>query len=191
MYTAEEIKKNLLGCFEIFLFMRKGVERFGSSKLSAIKSFAVPLALTPLLLLSILAVQKQTPINILIGISTGHLVITTLLFLGFVYLFTKQYNRQEHFWRFITITNWINIFSVILLIPLVIGYFSGTPMAVFESYIIFKAILAYVYTAFVITICFKIPWELGGFISIVGIAISEHTLKLGFLLHANIMQGLA
>ena len=125
MYKMQEVKRNLLGCFEIFLFMKKGIKRFDSSKISAVKSFLIPLVLLPFTLLAIAAVQNETPLNSLIGMHIGHLVITACLFIGFVYFFTKQYGREQYFWRFITILNWISIFSVLFACPLLIGRFLG------------------------------------------------------------------
>tara|TARA_B100001989_G_C24520589_1_gene455648 strand:+ start:1005 stop:1577 length:573 start_codon:yes stop_codon:yes gene_type:complete len=187
MFTKTEIKQNFLGCLEIFLFMRKGIERFGTSNVSAVKSFIVPLALLPFSLLAIMAVQSETPLNTLIGIKMGHLAITAILFLAFVYYFMKQYDRQQHFWRFITISNWLSIPSMILLLPLLVGRLTGIETTAFESYIIFTAIINYVYLAFILTNCFRLPWELGGFIAIVSLAINEHTLKIGAVLHENFM----
>ena len=51
MFSKEEIKRDLLGCFEIFLFMPKGIERFEADKERMIRSFIIPFALLPFVLM--------------------------------------------------------------------------------------------------------------------------------------------
>ena len=56
--------------------------------------------------------------------------------------------------------------------------YMGVSPETFEVYAVFVEIIGYVYSAFVITYCFKLPWEMGGFIAIVGLAINENLFDL-------------
>jgi len=51
-------------------------------------------------------------------------------------------------------------------------------MTVLKNYAIFITMLGYVYCAFVLTHTFRIPWEMGGFIAIVGLAIDQNMLEI-------------
>lgn len=188
MFTKKEIKQNLLGCFEICLFMRKGVERFEASKTSALKSFIIVLLLFPISIITIMAIKNESNLNLLVVSEAGHMIGAMIIFLGFVYYFMKQYNKEEHFWRFITITNWMSIPSMIMLAPIFIGLGAGVEMQHFASFAIFMTLLGYIYKAFVLAHCFKIPWELGGFIAIVSLAINQNLSEVGVFLHTNLLS---
>jgi len=179
MIKSNELKSNLLGCFEIFLFMPKGIDRFDVTPAKAIKSFLIPLALLPFILMIVVGMTNDefSP-SVVVFLNVMRIALSVLFFLSAVYFFTKQFERQQHFYRFILISNWLNINAMIMVSPILIGMSMGMDSEAFEVYAVFGEIAGYVYSAFVITYCFRLPWELGGFIAIVGLAINENLFDL-------------
>jgi len=179
MIKSNELKSNLLGCFEIFLFMPKGIERFEVTPAKAIKSFLIPLALLPFILMIVVGMTNdEFSTTVVVFLNVMRIALSVLFFLSAVYFFTKQFERQQHFYKFILISNWLNINAMIMVSPILIGMSMGVDSEVFEVYAVFGEIAGYVYSAFVITYCFRLPWELGGFIAIVGLAINENLFDL-------------
>ncbi len=178
MFTAQELKQNLLGCFEIFLFMPKGLERFDVTPEKAIKSFFIPLALLPFILIIIVGMSAEFSLSLVISLNVLRMAFSVLLFLWAVFFLTKKFDRQAHFYKFLMISNWLSINSLLLVSPILIGLFMGTHSNSFEVYALFGELVGYVYSAFVITYCFRLPWEMGGFIAIVGMAINQNLFDL-------------
>ncbi len=178
MFTKQEFKQNLLGCFEIFLFMPKGLDRFDVTPAKAIKSFLIPLAFLPLILAAIVGLSEEFSPSLVIFLNVLRITFSALLFLAAVYFLTKQFDRHDKFYKFLMVSNWLNINGLILASPILIGMAMGQAAETFEVYAVFIEIVGYVYSAFVITHCFRLPWELGGFIAIVGLAINENLFEL-------------
>lgn len=178
MISKEEITRNLRGCLEIFLFMPKGFDRFDVTPSKAIRSFLIPLALLPFILMIIVNMHAEFSPTLIISLNILRIFFSILFCLTAVYFLAKQFDRQEHFYKFIMISNWLNINSLLLVLPILIGMASGVPSDDFEVYAVFCEIIGYVYSAFVITHCFRLPWEMGGFIAIVGLAINENLFDL-------------
>ena len=176
MFTKSEIKKNLLGCFEIALFMSKGIERFDETKIAAVKSLVVPLVLTPIIVILMVMVSSDFATEVLIPLHVGRIILTMVITWAIVYLLSKHFNRDQYFWRFVTVSCWTNIIGFLLLLPIAIGVLSGYAFAVFEPYALFSSIVGYVYAAFIATYVLKCPWELGGFVAIVGMGVSENMI---------------
>lgn len=174
MFTKEEIKRNLLGCFEIFLFMPKGIERFDIDWDRMIRSFIIPLVFLPFMLVVVTGLFPEFPAPLVAILTLFRIVIAAALFLTAVYFLTKQFNRQEHFYRFLIISNWTNINGIILIMPILIGLALGYEVSQFEVYAVFTEIVGYIYSAFILTYCFRISWEMGGFLAVVGLAINEN-----------------
>lgn len=177
-FTKQEWANGLLGCFEVFLFMPKGIERFDTSAPTAVKSFLIPLVLSPVLLAVLAAFSSGFSFTYLMTLHSVRVLITSLLFLGVVYLMIRQYGREEHFMRFVTVNNWMTIPSTLFLLPVVVCLVMGMDHSVYESYALFVTLAGYVYTGFIISKSFKLPWEMGAFISIMGLAIDQHALDL-------------
>ncbi len=186
MFSLKDIKANLLGCLEISLFMRHGIERYDNSRVAAIRSFLIPLLLMPVALYVTAALDDSGgPYTGLIVLHGFKLVIAIVLFLTIVYFIAKQYDRQEHFNRFVSISNWSSIPAMLLVAPILYLVLTGQDTIPLESYAVFITLLGYVYSAFIITHCFKMPWQLGGFIAILGMAIDQNLWSL-----TNYMHGL-
>lgn len=178
MFTKAEWKNNLLGCLEVFLFMPKGLERFSGEARDAFRSLIIPAVLLPLVLVTMVAMSPGFSPSLLISLHALRIVAALVLFLTVVYFFMRQYEREEHFFKFLNVSNWCNIPGVILVMPILVALMTGAEMSAMESYAVFITLVGYVYSAFVLTHCFRLPWELGGFIAIVGLAIDDNLLHL-------------
>jgi len=174
MFSKEELKCNLLGCFEIFLFMPRGVERFDVSRDRMIRSFIIPLVMMPFVLVVVARLSPEFPASLIVSLTVLRTVLAAVMFFGVVYFITKQLDRQEHFYKFLVVANWTNINGIILTLPILIGLELGVDASTFESYAVFSEIVGYIYGAFVLTCCFRIPWEMGGFLAVVALAINEN-----------------
>jgi len=182
-FTKQEWAHGLLGCFEIFLFMPRGLRRFDCSAPAAVKSFLIPLILSPILLALLVGFSSGFSFTYLLTLHSARVLITSLLFLGVVYVMIRQYGREEHFLRFVTVNNWMSIPSAILLLPVVACLVLGVGPEAYENYALFITLTGYIYTGFIITKSFKLPWEMGAFIAIMGLAIDQHALDLTRHLH--------
>ena len=178
MFTREELKNNLIGCAEIALFMPNGVERYDSSKSAAIRSFLVTLILLPAVVAVWAYRAGSVPAGLVVGLHLAHFVLSALLFLTVVYFLSKQYNREEHFFRFITAVNWQGVTGVFLVFPVLAAVLFGWDIEPWENYSIFVTLLSYVYTGFIVTYVFRIPWELGGFVAVIALAVDQNLLEV-------------
>lgn len=175
MFARQEIKENLRGCFEIILFMRQGVERFQNvSKKDAIKSFIIPVFFLPLVFAVLIMTSAEGySVPFLIGVHFARIAVGAIIYLSILYFLSKQLSRQEHFFRFIVIGNWVTVFDFVLVLPVLFYLSSGQDLSGIEPYAVFMTLVGYVYLAFIITNSFRIPWEFGGFAAIVGLAVDE------------------
>ena len=189
MFSKTEIKRGLLGCFEISLFMREGIDRFADDKNAALRSFIWPLIFLPFVLFSFSYHSTGFSMPLLLSLHGVRMFVSFMLFLAVVYLVSKCYERQQHYLKFITVFNWLNIQSFIFALPILIALISHSYgvesyasydalVGNYESYAVFMSLLGYVYCAFVLTHTFRIPWELGGFVAIVGMAIDQTALDV-------------
>ncbi len=190
MFTKQEIKYNIIGCLEIILFMRSGIERFQSvSRASAIKSFIIPVMFLPLVLsVMVLTSSEGYSIPYIVMVHSARMVATTTLYLTIIYFLCKQLKRNQYFCRYLVISNWISLFDVILVSPILFYLFTGTDVSVFGVYATFITLLNKVYSAFIMTVTFRIPWELGGFFAIVGLAVGETMWDVLFFFAGNIAE---
>lgn len=178
MFTKQEWKQNLVGCMEILLFMPAGVNRFQSSRRAAIKSFIIPVALLPILISVMVAMSAGFSPAFLVPLHLVRIIVAVIFFFSVVYFLSKQFERQEHFYKFVNVVNWSNIPGVLLTLPILGALVMGYDMVALESYAVFITIVGYIYSAFILTHCFRFPWEMGGFIAIVGLAIDQNLLDV-------------
>lgn len=178
MFSKNEWKQNLLGCLEVFLFMRQGIYRYSEERADAIKSFIIPVILLPFILAVMAVMSSGFSISVLVMLHLIRIVLTVLMFFAAVYYLSRQFGRNQYFYRFMTVSNWSNIPGVLMVMPILLGLLLGYDMAIFENYAIFITLVGYVYSAFIITHCFRLPWEMGGFIAIVGLAIDQNLLDI-------------
>ncbi|MGB4056488.1 MAG: hypothetical protein WBK77_00180 [Alphaproteobacteria bacterium] len=188
MFSKKEILSNLLGCFEIMIFMPRGVERFSSRREDAIKSFIWPAIFSPVALFAFSFHSTGFSLPLLMLLHGGRMLLETFLFLGVVYLFCRHCNRQENFYQVVTAGNWLEIPFFILVLPIVVSLvFSGSGLELgdgwttshyqivgfFATYSVFITLAGYVYTAFILTHILRLPWELCGAVAIFGLGIDE------------------
>lgn len=177
MFKRQEIKDNLVGCFEIILFMNRGVERFQHVlKVDAIKSFIIPVFLLPVVFAVLIMTSAEGySLPFIITVHFARIVLAAIIYFFILYFLSKQLERQKHFCKFLVIGNWISLFDVVLVMPVLFYVFSGADVSGIEAYAVFITLVGYVYLAFIITHVFRIPWEFGGFAAIVGLAVDETT----------------
>ncbi|MBX2834955.1 MAG: hypothetical protein KTR28_08295 [Micavibrio sp.] len=167
MFKPSEFKSNLLGAFEIFLFMNSGFNRFSPSRSDMFKSFIWPLLILPLAVYgAIMLMGGDEPIIALALLHTLRMLIVFALSLGLIVVFCKQYERQDFFYKFITISNWFELIFFVLVSPILVLLMSGMSAESLQSYALFITIAAYAYSAYIITQSLRIPWQLGGCLSI-------------------------
>jgi hypothetical protein len=180
--SRSEINHHLLGCLETALLMRSGIARFSSTREAMIQSFAIPVLLLPLTILTVLTAHPHDDLttstsHLLIAIYTLRVFVYLGLFLGFVYTMAKTMDRMQDFYRFATANNWLAIPAAAALLPL-LGLFLGGHYDWAEIYplMVFVTLYSYVYTGFMAMHTFRLPWEMGGFIAIAGMAIHQTSL---------------
>ncbi len=178
MFSRKDIFNNLLGCFEVLIFMPAGLQRFKNSCEAAIKSFIIPLFLLPFTMLVMVALSSEYPWNLLVFVHLVRILLTLIFALCAIYLLIAQFEKTEYFYRFLNVSNWSNISSMLLLSPVLFGFLVGADMASFEAYSVFLTLLGVMYSGFIITYSFKLPWQLGGFIAVVALAIDQHMFQL-------------
>lgn len=186
MFSKQEWVSGLRGLLEIFLFMKQGTTRFDTSFSAAIRSLIFPAIFLPLSLIIIASMAKPEDFYQALFIHLIEILMAAMLFFGVVYGFSKQYERSDKFWHFVNVSNWANINGMIFIMPILIGILLGIEPRAFENYAIFVTIMAHVYNAFILTHVFRVPWEMGGFIAIVGLAITNEGMVAAEYLTANV-----
>jgi hypothetical protein len=136
----QSFKDSLRGCYEIPLFMARGVERFENSKAAFLQSLLVPLFLIPLQIpVAVLdPALAKFPLSSLLILLSYRIIVATAFFLGGVWLLCWPMERRDCFFRFAASYNWLGISAYILLLPYTIligaGAFSLEQMG---SYLLF------------------------------------------------------
>lgn len=183
MFAKGEIKRNLLGCLEIALLMRKGRDRFGDNYDEAIRSFIIPIMLSPIILLvitlypapEISAISRNT----LALIYALRMLAVMALFLGAVWWIVGELDRREYFLKFVTASNWLSVPATIMILPSLYltfgGYYTWDELYPFTCITIGYS---YFFTAFMAAHVLRIPLELAGFITFIGYAVNTHTLDI-------------
>lgn len=179
MFDRAELKQNLMAMLEVALFMPNGVERYSPTKSAAMRSFIVPLLFMPLVVWIWIVRAEAEPVSAIIAVQLVRMIVTIGVFFGLVYLLSRQYGRQEHFFRFITASNWHELLGAILVLPVIVSILIGADMQGWENYAVFVQIMGYVYTGFIATHVFRLPWEMGGFVGVLALAVGQNMLDLG------------
>lgn len=181
MFPEGEVRRNLLGCFETVLLMRQARTRFGTTAPEAIRSFAIPVMISPLFLLAFFLFQvpetseaSRYTIALLYAL---RMVTVWGMFLGLVWWIAREIDREQHFFQFVIANNWLSIPATLLLLPVLYLMFKGT-MTWEEAYPYMSMLMvyAYVFTAYMASWVLRIPLELGGFITFISYIVNTHTL---------------
>lgn len=170
--------------------MPRGAGRFSATRGSLLKSFAIPLLLLPLTLISVIAAHPDpalspASIQILALIYSLRVFVYLGIFLGLVYFMARNMGREEHFYRFATANNWLMIPAAVLSAPLILAFLNGSyEWSEVYPFLVFITLYSYAYSAFMITFVMRLPWEFACFVAIAGMAI--HQTSLGALKWAAI-----
>ena len=186
-FTKEEVRRNLLGCLEVALFMPGARSRFSSDADEAIRSFLVPMLLLPVTLLLVCLFPHpeltDNSVNMVTILYSLRMVATWGLFLGSVYWLAKNINRREYFCQFVIAFNWLTIPATLIYIPaawmLLSGAYSWHELYPFT---VSLTIYTYAFTAFMAAYVLRVPWELAGFIAVISVLVDDYTADLiGFV----------
>ena len=191
-----EIRKNLLGCLEIALFMRQGSERFSASKKGLKFSFLIPIILLPLTLATVLSAHPSdlsaSSAQVLGTIYALRLFVYLGLFLAFVYTMARTLDKLDDFYKFATANNWLTIPAAVLIAPLSIAFMSGHyEWAEIYPLMVCITLYSYAYTAYMAAHVLRVPMELACFIAIAGMAIHQTSLSALKWAAVNILQYMA
>ncbi len=188
MLTAIQVRRHLLGCFEILLFMRSGIDHFDYTRKAALRSFLFPLATLPFVLYIMAFNGEQTAALTFYLLHAVRIIITLALFFGIIYMLTKQLGRDDHFYRFVNAYNWLSLPFIFFFVPIALMLASGDYSADdLNNAAVFVTLLGYVYTGFIATHCFRLPWELGAVIAIFGMFIDQTSFGMGDYLQTSIL----
>ncbi|MFN3701024.1 MAG: hypothetical protein ACK4VI_05830 [Alphaproteobacteria bacterium] len=178
------IRRNLMGCLEIALFMRSGVERFSMSYSGMKLSFIIPFLILPLSIATMIFAHPNQELSagsihaiaLIYGLRT---VLYLAAFTGIMYIMARKLNRMEGFTRFVTANNWLVLPAAILMLPLSLAFMGGyySWEQVYPMMVCFT-LYAYAYTAFMATHALRLPVELGVFVSICSMAVHQTALDV-------------
>lgn len=178
-----EIKRNLLGSLEVALFMPVARTRFGDTRDEAIRSFIVPILLFPLTLMAVYMFPQAE----LAG-NSGHTIALLYslrmaamwgIFFGAVYWITKEIDRKKHFYQFVIATNWLTVPSTIVFLPVAWMLLSGIhTWQELYPFMICLMLYTYAFTAFMAAYILRVPWELAGFVVILGMCVNDSTMDI-------------
>lgn len=182
MFTREEIKRNLLGCLEVALFMPIAKQRFGNSYDEAVRSFIIPIVLFPLSLAAVYLFPADTmhgaSQNTIALLYALRMVTAWGLFLAAVYYIVREFDRRDLFYKFIIATNWINIPAAVVFIPVGWMLMSGAyTWQELYPFMVCLMLYTYAFTAFMVAHVLRVPWEMAGFITFIGVLINDHTAQ--------------
>ena len=169
------------------LFMREGPERFGASWNEMLRSFWIVLIN---MIISLYSLQFMAPtepkleglsLPLITSLYSGKTIIAVILGLLLTYAFAKYMKKMEYIFQYITSMNWAGLISTTLALPPLISVAAGfhTWLEIYPVLIVF-ALYGYAISAFIITRIFRVPWQLGGFLAICGMAINDTLFNILF-----------
>lgn len=174
--AGAQIRRSLLGCLEIALFMPVAARRFGKSRAEMARSFFIPAIVLSLFLMMFgfhpgmrEGANAQTP---LLYVIQGWASIG--LFLWAVSFFSREIGRGEHFHQFVTAYNWLFVPAAVVLLPALWmgaeGYRSPEEIQVF---IMAMMVYTYAMMAFMTAAVLRVPLELGVFVAVLSMGIDN------------------
>lgn len=201
LFTPQEIRQNLLGCLEIALFMPKGADRFAADKQAMKRSFLIPLLFLPISVAIVLCAHPAAldtgSMQVIGAIYALRMFVYLGAFLALIFTMTKFLNEspedhREDFYKFATANNWLMIPAAVLMAPLAISFLSGNhEWGDIYPLMVFIALYAYAYTAFMAARVLRIPMELAVFVSVAGMAIHQTSLDVIKQVTVGVLQMMA
>lgn len=171
-----EIRRHLLGCLEIALFMPLASRRFGRTRAEMTRSFFIP-AIVLSLFVTLFGFHP--------ALSKGAYAHTPLLyalqgwasvglFLWIVSFFSREIGRGEHFRQFVTAYNWLFVPAAVVLLPALWmgaeGYRSPEEI---QAFIVLMTFYAYGMVAFMTAAVLRVPLELGVFVAVLSMGVDH------------------
>ncbi len=183
MIDRHEIKRNLLGVFEICLFMPNAEKRFQNDYDEALRSFYIPIFLFPISLMIIFLEPRLSMIdgsdNTISFLYSMRYAFSIMMFLGIVYFFTSKLGRGEYFLKFITAYNWMSIIPACFALPFVMMLaFGNGDFADMIPYYNVLMIYTYACIAFATMLTLRIPIELGIFIVFISMFVDNGSFQI-------------
>lgn len=175
LFSKSEVKNNLKGIFEIALFMPSGFERVEVSLQKMLRSFIWPLIIMPIALFTtVMLADEGHPYSFLLIAHSLRMLIAFGLSLFVIIVFCRHYERMEHLYQYITTANWFEVALFVLVLPIFLLLTTGMfTVDQLSNFALFVTLVSYVYTGFIITHTLRVPWEMGGFLAIAFMMISE------------------
>ncbi|PZP56989.1 MAG: hypothetical protein DI586_01860 [Micavibrio aeruginosavorus] len=157
--SRQKISDALVGCLEIPIFIKGGIDRFENTAKAARFSFIVPVVLLPFgayLAQINPEFNGRSLINLLI-IFAVKFGLFSVLYLGAVFIFVKQFDRHQFFYQFVNAQNWMILVQLVILLPVLLGVQAGRwPWEDIYNFQVFLIVYSYVFMAFLITCMFRI-----------------------------------
>ena len=183
------IKQYALGLFEISIFMKDGVSRFGYQLKNFWQSFIVLGLTLPFTLASVPYVYRaeeglqSLSLNVITALFALKFFFSMGLVVGFSYIICHVLQKVNKFLKYVTVSNWATLIPLLLYIPFLYMMSQGSQEydGVY-SFLVLISLYSYAIGAFITKYILEIPWELAIFITICSMAISEGCYKLLFFI---------
>ena len=180
--------KPFLGLFEMALFMREGLKRFGNGKADLIKSFGIAYLTWPFIYASTpylhdgLDKLENATLEQVQFLYMAKFPISIALVIGFMYIVCHVLERKDKFIKLITVSNWATLIPLLLFLPFFFMMRSGAEYTVIYPYIVLISVYSYALGAFITKHVLAIPWELAIFFTICTLAIHESCFRVLYFL---------
>lgn len=187
----QEAKGCLKGAFALCLFSRDGIAAFDTGWGQALRSFWPGILTTPLFVWFVMLKPEdslkgypdwQIAANVLL-----HIVFSTIVWYGVMWLFAGQLKARDKFPLFVSAGNWTGTAMLLVFLPvmaaIVFGWGNEDQL---ERVMILLTLYAYGVTGYVAFKSFPIPWQMAGFVAVSSIFVNETTRDILYLI-----QGIA
>lgn len=181
----KEKKNPLIGCFEISLFMKSGINNFDSNLKSMIRSFAIVMASFVITIITAPYIQvakadlQDHSLGFVTTLFAIKFIVCFIAVLGFIYYFCKITHRRNNFIRYITVSNWCSLVPLVLFLPIFAAMLAGikTYDDLYPATVLIS-LYTYALATFITRYVIDIPWELAVFLTVCVLAINEGGFSL-------------
>lgn len=173
---GSEIRRSLLGCLEVALFMPMASRRFGKTRAEMVRSFFIPA-----IVLSLFVLMFGFHPGMREGANAQSPLLYTLqgwasvgFFLWIISFFSREIGRGEHFHQFVTAYNWLFVPAAVVVLPaLWMGAEGFRSSEEIQAFIIVMTFYTYAMVAFMAAAVLRIPLELGIFIGTLSMGVDQ------------------
>ncbi|MFK7839488.1 MAG: hypothetical protein AB8B83_04085 [Bdellovibrionales bacterium] len=138
-----------------------------------LRSFLWPLLMLPIITLASSLTGGDSLDGSTLLLNFMRLVFTFAISLTLIYVIAKKTDRLKYFYQYVTVSNWFEIAMFVLLLPILAVLFTGGLYEIVQNYTIFLTCLGVVYTGFILTHAFRVPWEFASLMAISLLFIQE------------------